>query len=412
MKSMKSCLLILVLLTLCSTSLFAGVGSQKPWHINQRPPVLLSQERDKMVVDNIRWGFTGEEADKPNFQKVTIDPTKIKDILFWTENFPPEWLAAHGMIAFIFEDDSAVVAEDGTRDIGFVLSVEARLKHDQSYDLLKGLGKNFGLVYLLTSYTDRVQFAVAMRKHSISQFKLKLTKEQKIDLVRNTIVKSAENRDEVWYNTLTESCVTHATECINTVLPDEKRISVYRVGRTVPNILVSFPKTTGRYMILKGVAERHAPLSKTTKQLTFPMSNGEDYVIDLRRLPGYGIPLKVLPFVENLEVFLKYAQALHMLERLQTLLSPMDPRFFEYQKEMINVEEELEVCHEALMKILEENFTENVVYYSQQELPEWSAIKILDGVIDEQIKLRLINGVEEEETQKLEAVREALKKRK
>ena len=362
-----------------------------------------------MVVDNIRWGFTGEEAKLPNFQRVTIDPTKIKDIIFWTENFPPEWLAAHGMIAFIFEDDSAVVAEDGSRDIGFVLSVEARLKHDQSYDLLKGLGKNFGLVYLLTSYTDRIQFAVAMRKHSISQFKLKLTQEQKIDLVRNTVLRSVENRDDVWYNTLTESCVTHATECINTVLPEEKRISVYRVGRAVPNILVSFPKTTGRYMILKGVAEHQPSLNKTTTKLSFPMTNGREYVIDLRRLPGFGIPLNVLPFVENLEVFLKYAQALDMLERLQELLSPMDPRFFEYQKEMIGVEEELEVCHEALMKILEDNFTQNVVYYSQQKLPDWSAIRTLDGVIDEQIKLRLINGANEEESKKLEAAREALK---
>ena len=408
MKTIKFRILILLALVLCSTALFAG---DKPWHKNQRPPVLISNERGKMVVDNIRWGFTGEEAEQEHFKRVTIDTEKIKEVLFWTENFPPEWLAAHGMIAFIFEDDSGVVADDGSRDIGFVLSVEARLKFDQSYNLLKGMGKNFGLVYLLTSFTDRIQFAVAMRKHSVSQFKLKLSDKQKRELVRNTIMRSCENRDDAWYNTLTESCVTHATECINTVLPEDKRISVYRIGRTVPNILISFPKTTGSYMIMKGIAERIPALDNNTKTLSFPTTSGEDYVIDLRRLPGYGIPLDVLPFVENLELFLKYAQALDMLERLQMLLSPMDKRFFEYQKEMIRVEEELELCHEALMKILEENFTKNVIYYSQQELPNWSAIKILDGVIDEQIKLRLINGATEEETAQLEEARATIKSR-
>jgi len=116
-------------------------GSDAPFVKRQAQAVLLQQTAEGGRYGGVRWGFSDSDLEKPIFKETFIRPSKVREVHYWSQEFYPEVLAAHGFLVFIMEDLDGVVAEDGTRDVGRVVTVEAHYREGQDYSPIKGLFK-------------------------------------------------------------------------------------------------------------------------------------------------------------------------------------------------------------------------------------------------------------------------------
>jgi len=172
-----------------------------------------------MTVKNFRFGFTEGTFDSAQFRIATIDPDKIKDVYYWSKDFPPKYIGAHGMLMFLMKDFDGITTDRGEKEIGLVMSVEAWLRTDQEYSIIKGIKPgNYPIIYTVTGYKDGIQRAINVGGLTIGQYKLKLDQAQKKELLIKALKKAASAKDES-YNTLVNSCVSTVFDIINEVVP-------------------------------------------------------------------------------------------------------------------------------------------------------------------------------------------------
>ncbi len=198
------------------------------WDPTQTPSTLLRKDGDRYTLSNFRWGFqeVGESSKwAPNFSDTTIDTSKVKNVYLALEPFKPEVVAAHGLLVFEMEDDAAVAGADGQKDFGFALSVEARRPEGQTYGLIKGMKKSFGMIYQLGSLSDQLQKVSRQRGHKLVLHPMALTDEQKKSMVQQGLEAASQDRLGEWYHTLTNSCFTASVDLINNVVPESQKMA-------------------------------------------------------------------------------------------------------------------------------------------------------------------------------------------
>ncbi|HNY10357.1 MAG TPA: DUF4105 domain-containing protein [Candidatus Wallbacteria bacterium] len=251
---------VLVLSFAFSTQAFS---QQNEWNTKQRPAVLAEPEANGIYkISNVRWGFDEPctvETLNPKWRTTTIDVNKIKDVIFIVKPFPPEWLAAHCL--FFFEFESPIVTEFGERSNGLVMSIEARLLKGQAYSLLKGNFGAFFIVYQLGCREDYIQYS-SIEKKTLIPYKLKLTKEQKVELLKCAIGESLENRDNEKYNTINNSCTNNLFLLLNKVLPKEQQFKEWILKKVIYNLGISFPRTAGKILKKHDLIETSLPMIK------------------------------------------------------------------------------------------------------------------------------------------------------
>lgn len=187
-----------------------------------RRPRLVSSAPDAVVFDDVRWGWedVGERHLRPVFRRVTFDPTRVVEVHWWSEGFPPEWLAAHGQFAFVCDAPGAVRTDEGEEDLGFLYTVQPFFREGERFRILRGFRRERGypLLRLVTSLRDRVQRASLIYRQKIEAFKLLLDRDQAIGLARASLRAAGEESDDVRYHTTRRSCVTECVDLLNEVL--------------------------------------------------------------------------------------------------------------------------------------------------------------------------------------------------
>lgn len=204
---------------------------------------------DKHVIKNFRWGFQESAALpadwQPNFSDTTVDTSKVKDVYFVLQPFKPEAVAAHALMVFEMEDDTAIVGAEGQKDVGLALSVEARSPQGEGYNLVKGLSKHFGQLYQLGSLVDQLQKVSRQRGHKLAMHKLDLSHEQKKELLENALSSATQDRLGEWYHLITNSCITSAYDTLNQVLPVDQKLARWTQALKLPRPATFLPVIAG-----------------------------------------------------------------------------------------------------------------------------------------------------------------------
>lgn len=254
----------------------------------QRHPVLLASSSVSHRLDGVRWGFSAEHG-APEFVPAMLRRGAVREVQWWSENFPPEWIAAHGMLAFLFEDSSALVAADGRRSIGLVVSIEARLPEGDSFSLTRGLTGRFRLVHMLTSLEDRLQQAVVEKGHSVDVSTLLLSPEERQRLLDVAVESATTPRESSRYDTLRRNCVSELVALLRRVLPPGRRpgrdpvLGVPDLHSVIPKLAVAWLRREG---LLGPPAGRIGP---ETEILAYPDTSARaPYRIRVRDLPPAG----------------------------------------------------------------------------------------------------------------------------
>lgn len=289
----------LVALSIVLSLALSGYAAPAPFKPHQRHAKVLSQEGTGYQVSNVRWGFPDETQRNPIFRTTRIDPKKVKEIYYWSEAMPPEWIAAHGMLAFVMEDETGVQAEDGSQAAGFCLSVEARVREDQKYHVLKGLKRTYSLVYQLSTLRDRLDYSIGTLKRTIHQYRLDLSPEARVQLTKNALEISGQTRDDEWYHTSRNSCITNAIKVINTVLEKKRRLRLWTIPKVLHNVRVTVPKLATRYLEKRKVGKYVGAIKPEMAAVSLPVGDPVHH-ISLQRLKSVPDPIAVSEFVATI----------------------------------------------------------------------------------------------------------------
>lgn len=358
----------------------------------QRQCHLVAETEHTMVVDDFRWGRVevGEPRLKFAYQRTTIHLDRIAEVHYWSENFPPKWLAAHGQLVFVMDGQEGLVGADGTGDIGMVFSVEAHLQEGQSYSPLWGLDPrgHYGMIHMLTTLSDRIQRSALIYGHSMDAYRLLLDPDQRRELARLAIRTASQPRPHERYHTTRKSCVTETIRVLNKVLPRPRRIRLWTIPGVLHNLRISHPKWTPGLLIERGLAEHWKSWDESVRELRLPQPGGTEYVFDVLGLPGSGVPRGARALENALHTYIGRAQSFRSLEQDLAAVPAEARHRAALEGELEETRGELEQGLEAVTALTVADPAVTVPYLLGLERPETPQATALIR--------RLLEGVDEE----------------
>lgn len=251
-------------LKVTSIDLYAPPSAEPPvYSPAQRRARLFSEEGGVMTAGNVRWLYGEAAPGKFDWATASIRPELVKDAYFIKKPFPPEWIAAHSLLVFTFENGGLTDA-DGNEASGLALSVEAYLKDGQPYGIIEGMKDRFGIVWVLTTWEEYAAHS-SLKGERLIPYRLKnFSAAQKRELVRDSVRLAAVNRDGEFYNTVTNNCTNNLVILMNRVLPEIRRVPMWGIPYLVYNIEATMPAIVTGYLQKKGLLGTELPAIDTS----------------------------------------------------------------------------------------------------------------------------------------------------
>lgn len=175
------------------------------WQPDVAQVVTAVVEGDKLTVRNVRNCTYRSETDyDAKWEERTYDLTKLQamDLMFVYWGSP---LIAHAMVSFEFEDPSA------PGGLSYLCaSIETRKLKGQGYSAVKGMFKQFALIYTIGDERDLIGLRTHFRKEQVYIYRLGGSQQYRRAMLMsymNRANRMAEHPE--WYNALTSSCFTN-----------------------------------------------------------------------------------------------------------------------------------------------------------------------------------------------------------
>lgn len=230
-------------------------SNARKWSADQAvlpEPVINGSE---VLVRNIRnFTYRTEEDYVPGYYDKTFDVTRLERVYFVFVPFKKSKHAAHGFFVFEFTGGETVA-----------VSVEIRKKHTQKYSALKGLMKQYELMYVIADEADVVGLRREHRQDGMYRYPLKLTRKQARQLFFHMMRRARKLYDSPeFYNTLGNACVTNLVYHLNTVLP--RKISF--------DFRLVFSGYADRYLFQQGIFDTPLPFEEARQVFYIPPASG------------------------------------------------------------------------------------------------------------------------------------------
>lgn len=193
-------------------SLIVRPSLNREWTKDQEVLARATFEGDLVKITNIRnikYRST-TDYDVGHYNK-TFDLNKLNSVWYMVEPFTGHGAgAAHTLVSFGFEDGSYVA-----------ISVEIRKEKGESFGAVKGLLRQYELVYVIADEQDVIKLRSNYRKDQVFLYPIKTTKEN----MRKLFVSMLERSNQLatkpeFYNTLTSTCTTNIVSHVNEIVPD------------------------------------------------------------------------------------------------------------------------------------------------------------------------------------------------
>ena len=166
---------------------------------------------DKLLLKNVRntrYGNPGE-AYEVVWEDRSYDLNKLKRLWFMVEPFHSKIKAiAHTFLSFEFED-------------GFLaLSIEARQAKAERYTIIKGLLREFELIYSFGDERDLIARRTNYLEHDVHLYPLITPPNQVRDVLLRTLeIANDLTKQPRFYNSVTDNCTSRLRELANDVRP-------------------------------------------------------------------------------------------------------------------------------------------------------------------------------------------------
>lgn len=191
------------------------VGIKKPsndrdWSPDQLVLSYAEFDGDMVTIHNIRnFSYASTTSYTKNYYDTTVDLKTIKKAYFIVEPFSGFAGAAHTFLSFEFPGDTFIA-----------VSVEIRKEKGESFSALKGLFRNYEVMYVIADERDAVKLRSNYRKDEVYVYPLRAEPEKVAILFKDMLTRANELKEiPEFYNTLTNTCTTNIVKHVNNITP-------------------------------------------------------------------------------------------------------------------------------------------------------------------------------------------------
>ena len=215
-------------------------SNDRDWRIEQSRLAWAEISGSRYALRNIRNNhYVTADQFVPSWYDRQIDLSQIQSVDYVVVPFPGQENLAHTMVSFGVNDGSYIT-----------VSAEVRKEKGEDYSVLKGLGRQYELMYVVGDERDLVRLRAVQRENDVFIYPTIATPQQSRELFAHMIAKT--NRlaaQPEFYNTLTNNCTTSIRQHINELKPN-------RVARAWQVVL---PGHSDRYAYDIGLLDQRIP---------------------------------------------------------------------------------------------------------------------------------------------------------
>ena len=222
-------------------------SNNRDWNDDQAILPSVEIYGDIVSISNIRnFSYASTTSYTPNYYNSTFDMSKLKNVWFVVEPFSGYVGAAHTFLSFEFEGDRFVS-----------ISVEIRKEKGESFSAVKGLFRQYELMYVIADERDVVKLRSNYRKDQVYVYPIKADLDKKRALFLDMLARAnqlAEN--PAFYNTLTNTCTTNIVSHVNKI-----------TSKRVPfDFDILFPANSDRYAYDIGLIDTDLTFEEARKR--------------------------------------------------------------------------------------------------------------------------------------------------
>jgi hypothetical protein len=185
-------------------------SNTRDWTVDQAVLPYATMDGPLVTVRNIRnFRYTSTTQYTPAYYDKTFDLRKLDSVWFFVEPFGGAG-AAHTFVSFGF----------GPRDF-LAISIEIRKEKGESFSVLRGLLREYEIMYVIGDERDLVKLRTNYRNDAVYLYPIRTTPERKVAMFLSMLLRANALRERPeFYNTATNTCTTNLVEHVNTIVPD------------------------------------------------------------------------------------------------------------------------------------------------------------------------------------------------
>jgi hypothetical protein len=191
-------------------------STQRDWTVDQSRLPVAEFAGDRVTVRNIRnFTYRSESDYTPAWYDKTFDLKKLESAWFVVEPFGKGG-AAHTFVSFGFGGNEFLA-----------ISVEIRKEKGESFSPLKGLMRQYEVMYVIGDERDLIKLRTNYRRDVVYLYPVETTREK----MRKMLVAMLERSNKLakepeFYNTAINTCTTNLVRHVNDITEDRVPFSI------------------------------------------------------------------------------------------------------------------------------------------------------------------------------------------
>jgi hypothetical protein len=192
-------------------SLIVRPSLNRNWNDDQAVLARATMEGDRVTITNVRnINYRSANDYEVRYYDKTFDLKKLESVWFVVEPFSGHGFgAAHTLMSFGFEGGDYVA-----------ISAEIRKEKGESFSAVKGLFRQYEMVYVIADERDVVKLRSNYRRDKVFVYPVKTSREN----MRKMFVSMLERANKLatkpeFYNTLVNTCTTSIVRHVNEIAP-------------------------------------------------------------------------------------------------------------------------------------------------------------------------------------------------
>lgn len=199
-------------------SLLVRPSLNRDWNVDQKVLARATFDGDSISITNIRdISYRSTTDYDVRYYDKTFDLNKLESVWYLVEPFKGYGAgAAHTLLSFGFTGGEYVA-----------ISAEIRKEKGESFSAVKGLLRQYELVYVVADEKDVIKLRTNYRKDDVFLYPVQTSREH----MRALFVSMLERANKLavepeFYNTLTNTCTTNIVSHINQIVPGRIPLSL------------------------------------------------------------------------------------------------------------------------------------------------------------------------------------------
>ena len=227
-------------------SLLVRPSLDRTWNLDQQimPEAIFSPDGNSVTIKNIRnINYRSTTDFDVAYYDATYDLATLDSVWYMVEPFAGYGAgAAHTLVSFGFSDGRYLA-----------VSVEIRKEKGESFSALKGLFRQYELMYVIADERDLIKLRSNHRKDDVYLYPVVTSPENRLTLFTSMLTRAnALATEPEFYNTLTSTCTTNIVSHINDIVP----------GRVPLSYKVLMPAYSDELAYKVGLLDTSVPLSE------------------------------------------------------------------------------------------------------------------------------------------------------